>query len=213
MSRASKCIPRILKHEGGFVNHPDDPGGATNLGVTLASFRRYVKPRGTVEDLKRLTVEQATVVYKRQYWDKVLADELPTGVDYAVADFAVNSGPSRAARYLQAVVGATQDGRVGPQTLAAVRSHGSRAVVNQLCDKRMSFLRGLRHWSTFGRGWTRRVGDVRADALRDIDSAQEKPREAPKPPSAPDRTQNSGWLSALFSALFSALAAIFGGRK
>lgn len=168
MTRAEICIPRILKHEGGFVDHPRDPGGATNKGITLATFRRYIKPRGTVADLRRLTTGQATIVYKRRYWDAVCADLLPVGVDYAVADFAVNSGPRRAARYLQASVGATVDGRIGPQTIAATRAMPPEDVVTALCDKRLAFLQRLRTWRSFGRGWGRRVADVRADALSDI---------------------------------------------
>lgn len=83
MNRATICIPRILKHEGGYVNHPNDPGGPTNKGITLATFRRYLKRNGTIDDLKALTTEQATAVYKAQYWDAVSADLLPVGVDYA----------------------------------------------------------------------------------------------------------------------------------
>lgn len=166
-TRAEIAIPRILEHEGGYVDHPRDPGGATNKGITIATFRAYIKPNGAKEDLKRLTTEQATVVYKRQYWDAVMADSLPVGVDYAVADFAVNSGPSRAAKYLQAVVGVSQDGRIGPQTLAAVNRMDSAKIINTLCDNRMAFLRRLKTWPSFGKGWTRRVEGVRRAALAD----------------------------------------------
>ena len=160
-----KSLTEVLKHEGGFVNHPKDPGGATNLGVTLYNFRKYVKPGGTVKDLKALTKDQAGVVYRRHYWDKVLGSQLPSGVDFAVFDFAVNSGPNRAAKYLQRVVGATQDGVIGPQTLALTRKKTPSEVVNQLCDDRMAFLQRLRHWPTFGKGWTKRVSRVRTVAL------------------------------------------------
>ncbi|WP_434286322.1 glycoside hydrolase family 108 protein [Celeribacter sp. SCSIO 80788] len=166
-TRAEICIPRTLIHEGGFVDHPDDPGGATNKGITLATFRRYVMPRGTVADLKALTTEQAVIVYKRQYWDAVCADLLPAGVDFAVFDFGVNSGPARAARYLQKVTGAKIDGRIGPNTLAAVRAKDERVVVSDLCDARMAFLRRLPTYRTFGRGWSSRVARVRYDALLD----------------------------------------------
>ncbi|TNE55195.1 MAG: hypothetical protein EP341_05440 [Sphingomonadales bacterium] len=168
MTRAETCIARILKHEGGFVDHPDDPGGATNKGITLETFRRYVKPEGTIHDLRRLTEAQAIIVYKRQYWDKVCADLLPVGVDYTVADYAVNSGPSRAAKHLQMVVGAPVDGIIGPKTIAAVKSRKSADVINGLCDSRLRFLKRLHHWSVFGRGWKHRVEDVRADALADM---------------------------------------------
>lgn len=162
----ARALTLVLRHEGGFVNHPNDPGGATNKGVTLATFRRYVKPNGTIEDLKRITDEQVATVYRRHYWDAVLGAELPDGVDYAVFDFAVNSGVSRAARYLQAVVGATQDGVIGPATIKAARSAGPTEVIQDLCDRRLAFLKGLKTWPTFGRGWSSRVAEVRAEALK-----------------------------------------------
>lgn len=168
MNNSKRAIPLILKHEGGFVNHPSDPGGATNKGITLATFRRYIKPGGTVVDLKALTEAQAVVVYKRQYWDRVMADMLPAGVDYTVADFAVNSGPSRAAKELQRVVGVAMDGKIGPQTLAAVEKMPPKDVINKLNDRRLAFMRSLKGgsmWQTFGRGWQRRVDEVRSVSL------------------------------------------------
>jgi lysozyme family protein len=179
MDRSGQAIRLILKHEGGFVNHPKDPGGATNKGITIATFRRYIKPGGTVADLKNLTEEQAVIVYKRQYWDRVVADLLPAGVDYTVADFAVNSGPSRAARELQKIVGAVADGKVGPNTLAAVEAMSPTEIINKLNDRRLVFmqsLKGGRMWKTFGRGWARRVSEVRAVSL---DWATERPADAP----------------------------------
>lgn len=188
MTRPETCIPRILEHEGGYVDHPRDPGGATNKGVTIATFRAYVKPNGTVDDLRKLTTEQATIVYKRQYWDKVSADLLPIGVDYAVADFAVNSGPNRAARYLQRALGVPQDGIVGPRTIAAARNAAPDRLINAICDSRLKFLRGLETWSTFGRGWSSRVEGVRSTALADTAQqhipripADDHPREPSKP--------------------------------
>ena len=88
----NRAVTATLKYEGGWSNHPSDPGGATNLGVTIATFRRYVKQNGTIADLKALTVDQAKTVYRRQYWDAVSGAELPDGVDFAVFDFGVNSG-------------------------------------------------------------------------------------------------------------------------
>ena len=180
MSRAEIAIPRTLEHEGGYVNHPSDPGGHTNKGITLATFRRYIKPFGSVADLKALTTEQATIVYKRQYWDAVSADLLPAGVDYSVFDYAVNSGPSQAAKDLQRVVGATVDGKVGPQTIAAVREMDPKAVIRQLNARRLAFMKSLKGgklWETFGRGWQRRVDRVLASSLADTKTwgASEKP--------------------------------------
>jgi len=181
MTRAEICIPRILKHEGGYVNNRNDKGGPTNRGITIATFRRYVKPKGTITDLKALTEAQAVVVYKRQYWDRVLADMLPHGVDYAVADYAVNSGPSRAAKELQRVVGAVPDGKIGPATLKAVNAMATDTIIRNLCSRRLRFMkaiRGGRDWKSFGRGWQRRVDDVQAHALNDIAKA---PAPAAKP--------------------------------
>lgn len=160
------ALKLVLKHEGGYTNHPSDPGGPTNLGITLANFRRFVKPDGTIADLKNLTVAQAAICYRRQYWDAVLGAELPSGVDYAVFDFAVNSGPARAAKYLQRIVGAVQDGRIGPATLKAVRARKPENVVTQLCDARLAFVQALNTWPVFGKGWGRRIADVKATALK-----------------------------------------------
>lgn len=161
-----RALSLVLKHEGGWSDHPKDPGGATMKGVTLANFRRYIKPNATKEDLRRITDEQVATIYRRYYWDAVAGAELPGGIDYAVFDFAVNSGPARAAKYLQAVVGAKQDGKIGPATLKATRAMVRATVINDLCDRRMDFLRRLPTWGTFGRGWTSRVSGVRAEALK-----------------------------------------------
>ena len=162
----TRALALVLKHECGWSDHPADPGGATMKGVTLANFRRYVKPDATKDDLRGITDAQLATVYRRFYWDAVHGAELPDGVDYAVFDFAVNSGPGRAAKYLQGVVGVVQDGRIGPATLNATRALMRATVINDLCDKRMAFLRGLKTWATFGRGWTSRVSGVRAEALK-----------------------------------------------
>src|SRR5689334_14072984 len=117
-----RAFSLVLKHEGGWADNPADPGGPTMKGVTLATFRKYVKPGATKDDLRKITDAQLAMVYRRHYWDVVAGAELPDGVDYAVFDFAVNSGPRRAATYLQAVVGAAQDGKIGPETLKATRA-------------------------------------------------------------------------------------------
>jgi lysozyme family protein len=160
-----KALAAVLVHEGGWSDHPADPGGATMKGVTLANFRRYVKADATKSDLRKITDEQLAMVYRRFFWDAVAGAVLPDGVDYAVFDFAVNSGPKRAAEYLQRVVGATPDGKIGPATLKAVGTVSKNAVIGGLCDARMAFLQRLGTWPTFGKGWTRRVEGVRTLAL------------------------------------------------
>ncbi|EKF44083.1 hypothetical protein NA8A_00035 [Nitratireductor indicus C115] len=161
----ARALPLVLKHEGGWADNPKDPGGATMNGVTLATFRRYVKADASKADLRAISDDQVATVYYRHYWAAVNAQALPSGIDYAVFDFAVNSGPARAAKYLQSIAGVSVDGRVGPQTIEAVSAMDAAKVINKLCDARMSFLRKLKHWPTFGNGWTRRVDDVRRDAL------------------------------------------------
>ena len=163
-SNFEKALALVLEHEGGYVDHPKDPGGATNRGVTQAVYNAYRKIRGRgMQSVKFITDDELRAIYKFQYWDKVQGDCLPTGLDYAVFDFAVNSGVGRAAKYLQAVLGVAQDGQIGARTLAAITKPVN--TINALCDRRMGFLRNLRTFLTFGKGWSRRVQDVRAHAL------------------------------------------------
>lgn len=163
--RFARCVAIVLHHEGGLVNHPRDPGGVTNRGITIGTLRKWRGQDVSPEDVAALTEAEARAIYRARYWNPVKGDELPPGVDLAVFDFAVNSGTGRAARALQGVVGVQQDGAIGPRTLAAVRVMDPREVVTNLCDGRLVFLRSLRHWDTFGRGWGNRVADVRQKAL------------------------------------------------
>tara|TARA_Y100000310_G_scaffold236662_1_gene239881 strand:- start:1128 stop:1721 length:594 start_codon:yes stop_codon:yes gene_type:complete len=155
-------LKKVLVHEGGFVDHPKDPGGATMKGVTQATYNGWRARQGKEpRSVRFITDAELTAIYRRDFWDRVRGDDLPPGINYAVFDFAVNSGVSRAARYLQKVVGVAQDGQIGPNTLSATRSKDPAAVIDQLCDDRLAFMRSLRIWPTFGKGWRRRVDDVR----------------------------------------------------
>ena len=167
-----KAIELVLKHEGGYVDHPSDPGGATNLGITratLAAYRGLSVGELPKSDVKRLTRHEAEAIYKKNYWDKVSGDELANGVDYAVMDYAVNSGVSRSAKALQGIVGAKVDGVIGVMTLRAANEYDDQQLIERLCDGRLSFLQRLRHWKTFGKGWRRRVVGVKAKAVDMID--------------------------------------------
>ena len=197
----TKCLPLVLKHEGGFVNHKLDPGGATNKGVTIGTLKRLgidVDGDGDsdIVDLRNLRQSDVERVYKLFYWDTVKADFLPSGVDYAVADFAINSGPSRAAKHLQKIAGVAQDGDIGPKTLAAIAKMDPQDVVTSLQDSRLRFLRGLKTWPTFGKGWDRRVAEVRAVALAWADNPPMVLTEAvkverPEPASVQNRTDQN----------------------
>lgn len=160
-----RAMTHVFAHEGGFVDHPLDPGGATNLGITLATLSAWRGRTVSVAEVRALTRTEATAIYRARYWDAVRADDLPAGLDYALFDYAIHSGPARAVRALQAIVGVATDGIVGPLTLRAVAARSTGAVIAALCDRRMSLLRRLSTFATFGRGWTSRVDAVRAIAL------------------------------------------------
>ena len=146
----------LLKHEGGFSDHPADPGGKTRFGITEA-VAREVGYRG---DMRELPIDLAKRIYKERYWDAVRADELPEAVRYVVFDAAVNSGPRQAIRWLQRAAGAKDDGIIGPQTLAAVRAADPEQLVRRMLAQRLRFMTGLPNWPAFGRGWARRIADL-----------------------------------------------------
>lgn len=163
------CLTEVLKHEGGFVNHPRDPGGMTNLGVTKATYEDWVGHPVTEKIMRSLTVSHVRTLYKVKYWEAIKADELPQGLDLCAFDFAVNAGPNRAARYLQKMVGADQDGVIGPKTLSLitqyVRGHGRDYAVMHYQDMRRDYYKLLKTFPTFGKGWLRRVKDVERVAV------------------------------------------------
>ncbi len=159
------ALKAILHHEGGYVNHPKDPGGMTNLGVTKRVWEEWVGHEVTEKIMRELTPEIVGPMYKVKYWDKVKGDDLPTGVDYVVFDAAVNSGPGRAAKWLQACVGVEPDGGIGPKTLAAVNAFDTNQLIEDYAKRRLSFLMDLQTWDTFGKGWGRRVAEVQKTGL------------------------------------------------
>jgi lysozyme family protein len=159
------ALAHVLAHEGGYSNHPDDPGGPTKYGITLADYRRYVKADANAADMRAMPLADARVIYRARYWAVLRCDDLPAGLDYAVFDSGVNSGVSRAARVLQRFVGVDDDAAIGPVTLAAVARRDTPALIAALCDERLTFLKSLRTWRVCGRGWGRRVAEVRAAAL------------------------------------------------
>lgn len=163
----STALALVLQSEGGYVNNPHDPGGATNKGITQRVYDAYRKFLGQpIGSVKFIGGEEVSSIYRRQYWDAVRGGDLPAGVDYAVFDEAVNSGPVKAITDLQRALGVAADGQLGLVTLTALRSAGGRTVINKVCDLRLGFLRKLTTWRYFGAGWTNRVAAVRAAALR-----------------------------------------------
>lgn len=160
-----ESLRRLLVHEGGYTNDPADPGGPTNFGITIYDYRKYVKPGATAADVRAMKVEEAKAIYRAKYWDAQRCDALPAGVDYCVFDYGVNSGIGRAKKVLQRVVGVEADGLLGAATMTAVVAHDAKEIIGAICDERLRFLKSLRTWPVFGKGWGRRVVEVKAAAL------------------------------------------------
>ena len=161
------CLTKLLVHEGGFVHHEKDPGGLTNLGVTIRVWEEWVGHPVSEKEMRNLTPLMVGPLYKRKYWDACHADDLVSGVDYAVFDVAVNSGVGRAIKLLQSCVGATPDGGYGSITTALVKKAESdpTRLIELYCSKRLEFLETLKSFPVFGKGWSRRVSEVRSTAL------------------------------------------------
>ena len=160
-----KALAAVLVHEGGYVFNPKDPGGETNLGCTKAVWEEHCGHMVDTKTMKALTPADVGPLYKTKYWDKIKGDDLPAGVDYVVFDAAINSGPGRAAKWLQACVGVDPDGGIGPKTLSVVRNKDPKELINDYCTYRLAYLKTLQTWNTFSRGWERRVKEVNETAL------------------------------------------------
>ncbi|MBX8824763.1 glycoside hydrolase family 108 protein [Ochrobactrum sp. SFR4] len=154
----------MFGHEGGYVNNPKDPGGATKYGIThrtLAAHRGVASV--TPAQVKALTKEEAAKIYRRSYWVQSGGDLLPVGIDFMAFDYGVNSGPAQAVKSLQRVVGVTADGIVGGQTVASVKSYKGDLIAAYAAE-RLRFMKTLKTWPTFGRGWQKRVISVEAQS-------------------------------------------------
>ena len=160
-----KCLEMLLSHEGGFVNHPEDPGGITNLGVTKKVYDEWTGRESTEQEMRDLTPEDVAPIYKKNYWDRVKGDSLPSGLDWACFDWAVNSGSGRPAKAVQRAVGATADGAIGPATLGLIMEKDPKFIIEYVHDVRQDFYKSLKTFETFGRGWTRRNKETLHQAL------------------------------------------------
>lgn len=160
------CLARVLVSEGGYVNNPKDPGGMTNLGCTKKVWEAFVGHPVSEADMRALTPDMVAPLYRRKYWDAVSGDQLPAGLDYAIFDMAINSGPGRAAKLLQQTVGVTADGAIGPGTLFAVTATPVQSLIAKYSAARLQFLESLPTWADFGKGWGNRVAKVQAEATR-----------------------------------------------
>lgn len=161
-----ESLSRVLKHEGGYTNDPQDRGGPTNWGITIEDARMYWKPNATASDVRAMPLEIAKGIYRTKYWDRMKCDQLPSGVDYCTFDYGVNSGVNRALRIL-----------------GLYQNKEPAALIEAMCDERLAFLQSLHTWPTFGKGWARRVADVRQFSL--VLAQTGGPVPAPLPPDIP----------------------------
>lgn len=160
-----KCLEMLLHHEGGYVNHPSDPGGMTNLGVTKRVYDEWIGRESTEQEMRDLKPEDVAPIYRKNYWSRLRLDDVGSGIDWALMDFCVNSGPSRPAKALQRAVGAVADGAIGPKTLQLVAEKDPKFVIDYIYTVRQAFYESLRTFDTFGRGWTRRNKETLEQAL------------------------------------------------
>ena len=164
-----KCLEMLLHHEGGYVNHPSDPGGMTNLGVTKRVYDEWIDRESTEQEMRDLKPEDVAPIYRKNYWSRLRLDDVGSGIDWALFDFCVNSGPSRPAKALQRAVGAVADGAIGPKTLQLVAEKDPKFVIDYIYTVRQAFYESLRTFDTFGRGWTRRNKETLEQALSMVD--------------------------------------------
>lgn len=160
------ALARLLAHEGGYTNHPADPGGPTNYGITIVDYRKYVKPDATAADVRAMKLDEAKAIYRAKYWDAQRCDALPAGVDYAVFDYGVNSGIGRSGKVLRRVLRLPDSTSVvNDAVITAVGASDAKVLIAAICDERLRFLQALKTWPVFGAGWGRRVAEVRVAAL------------------------------------------------
>jgi lysozyme family protein len=171
------CVKLTFGDEGGYVNNPHDPGGPTKYGITLktlAAYRGQAVSAASASDVKALSLAEAAAILDSQYWRKVWGDELPRGVDYAMFDFAVNSGPAQAIKTAQRLLGVDHDGTMGAITLQAIQKTAAKEFIDRYMTARLEFMRGLGIWSTFGKGWSSRVAHVRLIASQMAETGRTK---------------------------------------
>lgn len=200
------ALSRLLRDEGGYGNDPRDPGGPTNFGITLADARRFWKADATAADVKAMPQGVARDIYRKRYWNALRCDELPEGVDYAVFDYGVNSGVARAGKVLRRKLSLPDTSSTINDTVidAAMRADPSQ-LIGAICAERLAFLKGLRTWPAFGRGWARRVAGVEAAALAMARAPSRTSAPAPGTPPPPSHPAVGGVgakIVELFARLF-----------
>ena len=167
MPSFKNAVEEVFKREGGFVNHPNDRGGATNMGITIGTLSAWLGRPATIDDVKNMTKETATAIYKRNYWDAIWGDKIKYySVAAAMFDQAVNRGPKSAIKQAQKIVGVTQDGVIGPVTLAAINNMPDSQFLPQYLSASAAFYNMLVQndpsQGVFLNGWLKRIQHLQA---------------------------------------------------
>jgi lysozyme family protein len=158
-----ECLDLVLKAEGGWVNHPSDPGGETNLGVTKRVWEEYVGH--PVESLKKLTKDDVAPLYEQKYWRPCYGEVLPRGLDFVVFSMGVNAGPGRSVKLLQSSIGCVPDGVIGPATRGLISDSNSATLIGKFSEARREYYRSLKNFPIFGKGWLNRVNHEETEAF------------------------------------------------
>ena len=158
-----ECLDLVLKSEGGWVNHPQDPGGETNLGVTKRVWEEYVGH--PVDSLKKLTKEDVAPLYELKYWRPCYCEVLPRGLDFVVFSMGVNAGPGRSVKLLQSAIGCVPDGVIGPRTRELISSSNGANIIKKFSTARREYYQSLKTFPIFGKGWLLRVDREEQEAL------------------------------------------------
>ena len=146
----------LITHEGGYNNHPDDPGGATMYGIT----EKVARANGYTGPMRDLTLDFSKSIYRKSYWDACRCDQMPDTLRYPLFDAAVNSGPGQAIKWLQSAVGVKADGAIGPVTQQAVNMAAPQPTRQKMIGNRLRFMTELANWPSFSKGWARRIASI-----------------------------------------------------
>ena len=160
-----ECLDLVLKSEGGFVNHPSDPGGMTNLGVTKRVWQEYTGHEADEKEMRSLTPEKVAPLYEQKYWRPCYGEVLPRGLDFVVFSMGVNAGPGRSVKLLQQSIGCVPDGIIGPRTRGLISDSNTATLIAKFSETRREYYRALKTFPTFGKGWLNRVDHEEAQAL------------------------------------------------
>ena len=166
MSNFKECLDIVLKSEGGFVNHPSDPGGMTNLGVTKKVWEDFVGHPVSEADMRALTPEKVAPMYEQKYWRPCYGEVLPRGLNFLVFSMGINSGTGRSVKLLQQSLGCVADGAIGPKTRELISSSDVSKLIAKFSEARREYYRSLKTFPVFGKGWITRVDREESEALQ-----------------------------------------------